>query len=171
MINFSSKRQISATGIEYGLARDLPRLLGSTKGDNFVMVISKAQTSCEVSGRSIADHFANVGKMVDIGAAVWRQAEQVIPSAIADHAKPNTGWSEEDKFPGFCFSASRENIQEHGYVLTPGRYVGAEAAEEDAEPFDEKMKRLTGQLSQQMEKGRELDEAIKANFKSLGWEI
>jgi len=54
-------------------------------------------------------------------------------------------------------------------VLTPGRYVGAEAAEEDGEPFDEKMKRLTAALRQQTADAAKLDEAIAANLKGLGF--
>jgi type I restriction enzyme M protein len=60
-------------------------------------------------------------------------------------------------------------VQGHGFVLTPGRYVGAEAVEEDSEPFDEKMKRLTSQLSEQMREGARLDEAIKENLRGLGY--
>jgi type I restriction enzyme M protein len=55
--------------------------------------------------------------------------------------------------------------------VTPGRYVGAEAAEEDAEPFDEKMRRLTAQLADQQTEARHLDAAIEANLKVLGYTI
>ena len=58
----------------------------------------------------------------------------------------------------------------HGHVLTPGRYVGAEAAEDDGEPFEEKMLRLTTQLSEQTEQGRRLDEAINANLRELRYD-
>ena len=71
--------------------------------------------------------------------------------------------------PGFCKSASLEEIQKHGHVLTPGRYVGAAPEEDDGEPFEEKMKRLTGELREQMAEGRKLDEAIEANMKELGY--
>jgi len=54
-------------------------------------------------------------------------------------------------------------------VLTPGRYVGAEAAEEDDEPFAEKMKRLAATLRQQIEEAAKLDTAIAANLKELGY--
>src|SRR5208283_4756809 len=62
--------------------------------------------------------------------------------------------------PGFCKAAKLEDIRKHGHVLTPGRYVGAEAAEQDAEPFEEKMKRLAATLRQQTEDGAKLDEMI-----------
>jgi len=71
--------------------------------------------------------------------------------------------------PGFCKAAKLEDIRKHGHVLTPGRYVGAEAAEEDGEPFDEKMKRLTATLRRQQEDAAKLDAAIAGNLKELGY--
>ena len=76
-----------------------------------------------------------------------------------------------DDVPGFCKAATLEEIRKHGYVLTPGRYVGAEAALEDAEPFEEKMKRLTAQLREQMTEGNRLDSAIATNLKHLGFPL
>jgi type I restriction enzyme M protein len=70
---------------------------------------------------------------------------------------------------GFCKSATLEDIQKHGHVLTPGRYVGAEAPEDDGEPFDEKMKRLTATLREQLAEGAKLDAAIAVNLKELGY--
>ena len=69
---------------------------------------------------------------------------------------------------GFCKSASLEEIRKHGHVLTPGRYVGAEAVEDDGEPFEEKMKRLTVTLRQQQAEAAKLDTTIVANMKKLG---
>jgi type I restriction enzyme M protein len=60
------------------------------------------------------------------------------------------GASKYADMPGFCKAARVDDIRKHGHVLTPGRYVGAEAAEKDDEPFEEKMKRLTSQLIEQM---------------------
>ena len=74
-----------------------------------------------------------------------------------------------EDIPGFCKSATLEEVRKHGHVLTPGRYVGVEAQEDDGEPFDEKMKRLTAQLREQMTEGRKLDAAIEANLKELGY--
>jgi type I restriction enzyme M protein len=71
--------------------------------------------------------------------------------------------------PGFSKAAKLDDIRKHGHVLTPGRYVGAEAAEEDAEPFDEKMRRLTATLRGQTEQATKLDAAIAANLKELGY--
>jgi type I restriction enzyme M protein len=71
--------------------------------------------------------------------------------------------------PGFCKSAPLEEMREHGYVLTPGRYVGAEAQGNDGEPFEEKMQRLTVTLREQQADAAKLDVAIAANLKELGY--
>ena len=71
--------------------------------------------------------------------------------------------------PGFCKSAKLDEIRGHGHVLTPGRYVGAEAAEEDAEPFDDKMRRLVATLREQQAEAARLDELINANLRELGY--
>ncbi|MBR8828063.1 MAG: N-6 DNA methylase [Gomphosphaeria aponina SAG 52.96 = DSM 107014] len=67
---------------------------------------------------------------------------------------------EYENIAGFCKSASLEEIQSHSYVLTPGRYVGAEEIEDDDEPFDEKMKRLTSELAEQFKESARLEEEI-----------
>jgi type I restriction enzyme M protein len=70
---------------------------------------------------------------------------------------------------GFCKHVTLEDIRKHGHVLTPGRYVGTEAAEDDGEPFDEKMKRLSATLREQRAEAAKLDAAIAANLKELGY--
>jgi type I restriction enzyme M protein len=72
---------------------------------------------------------------------------------------------------GFCRAVKIEAVAEHGYVLTPGRYVGTEAAEDDDEAFNEKMERLTAQLAEQMAKGAELDALIRARLGDMGYEV
>jgi type I restriction enzyme M protein len=71
--------------------------------------------------------------------------------------------------PGFCKAAELEDIRTHGHVLTPGRYVGAEAAEDDGEPFEEKMKRLAAQLEAQLAEGAQLEDKIRKNLSYLGF--
>jgi type I restriction enzyme M protein len=71
--------------------------------------------------------------------------------------------------PGFCKATKLDDIRKHGHVLTPGRYVGAEAVEDDGEPFDEKMKRLTARLREQQKESAKLDAAIAENLKELGY--
>jgi type I restriction enzyme M protein len=70
---------------------------------------------------------------------------------------------------GFCKSSTLDEVVANGYVLTPGRYVGAEEVEDDGEPFDEKMKRLATQLSEQMRESEVLDGQIRENLKGLGY--
>ena len=93
---------------------------------------------------------------------LWRGEKSVRP----EHVEGRTTYED---VPGFCKSATPEEILKHGHVLTPGRYVGAEAQEDDGEPFEEKMQRLTATLREQMAEGRKLDAAIQANLKELGY--
>ena len=73
--------------------------------------------------------------------------------------------------PGFCKSAPLDDIRKHGHALTPGRYVGTEAQDEDDEVFADKMQRLTTQLSEQMKCGAELDDVIREKLEALGYGI
>ena len=70
---------------------------------------------------------------------------------------------------GLCKAVKLDDIRKHGHVLTPGRYVGAEAIEDDGEPFDEKMKRLAATLREQQTTATKLDIIIAANLKELGY--
>ncbi|MBU2755209.1 SAM-dependent DNA methyltransferase [Acidithiobacillus sp. CV18-2] len=78
---------------------------------------------------------------------------------------------EYEDIPGFCKAASIEDIRKHGHVLTPGRYVGTAASEEDDEPFEEKMARLTKELAEQFAEGRRLEDEIRKNLGSLGYAL
>ena len=71
--------------------------------------------------------------------------------------------------PGFCKSATLEDIQRHGHVLTPGRYVGAAPQDDDGEPFQEKMARLVAQWREQQEEAKQLDASIEENLERLGF--
>ena len=72
---------------------------------------------------------------------------------------------------GFCAVKTTEDIAAQDYILTPGRYVGIEDKEEDDEPFDEKMTRLTSELSQMFTKSHELEEEIRKKLGAIGYEI
>jgi type I restriction enzyme M protein len=103
----------------------------------------------------------------------WRRSPLTSsPSTGEKTSFPSPSMGEGESFEyadiaGFCKSATLDEIRKHGHVLTPGRYVGAEAQEDDGEPFTEKMKRLTATLSKQIAEGRELDIVIEANLKEL----
>jgi type I restriction enzyme M protein len=72
---------------------------------------------------------------------------------------------------GFCKSADLEEVASHNYILTPGRYVGAETIEDDGDVFTEKMERLTKELAAQFEESSELETEIKQNLASVGFQI
>jgi type I restriction enzyme M protein len=72
---------------------------------------------------------------------------------------------------GFCAVATTEDIAKQDYILTPGRYVGIEEQEDDGEPFDEKMKRLTSELSDMFKKSHELEDEIRKKLEAIGYEI
>jgi type I restriction enzyme M protein len=71
--------------------------------------------------------------------------------------------------PGFCYSASLDDIRKHEHVLTPGRYVGAEEQEDDGEAFADKMARLTAQLAEQFAESTKLEDEIRKNLARLGY--
>lgn len=72
---------------------------------------------------------------------------------------------------GFCKSVSIEEVRGHEYILTPGRYVGIEEAEDDGKPFDEKMIRLTGELAEMFAKSHHLEDEIRQRLGAIGYEF
>jgi type I restriction enzyme M protein len=90
---------------------------------------------------------------------LWRQA---VPAPKSPAAKY-------EDVAGFCKSATTEDIAGHSWVLTPGRYVGAEEVEDDGDPFEEKMPRLVAELHAQFAESAKLEDAIKANLRGLGY--
>lgn len=96
--------------------------------------------------------------------------EEILRIAGTYHAwRGDKGAQEYADVPGFCKSATLDQIRKHGHVLTPGRYVGAEAVEDDGEPFAEKMARLAATLREQQAEAARLDAVITANLKELGY--
>ena len=108
-----------------------------------------------------------LGRMVD------RTHRELTDEDIARIAGAYHAWrAGEDSYgdlPGFCKSAPLDEVRRHGHVLTPGRYVGAEPQPDDGEPFEEKMRRLVGELHAQQAEGTRLDVAIAENLEALGF--
>jgi len=110
-----------------------------------------------------------------LGSMVDRTHRELTDDDVARIAGTYHAWrgepkaGEYDDVAGFCKSATLEEVRSHGHVLTPGRYVGAAAQEEDGEPFDEKMRRLTALLREQQAEAARLDDAITANLRELGY--
>lgn len=96
--------------------------------------------------------------------------EDIAKVATAYHNFKTQNGKYQDE-PGFCKVATLEDIKEHDFVLTPGRYVGAVEVEEDDEAFEEKMQRLTADLNQQFAKSHELEAKIKENLKQIGFDL
>jgi hypothetical protein len=105
-----------------------------------------------------------------MGVLIDRIHRELTDEEIARIARTYHAWRGEkgagkyEDIPGFCKSATTDEIASHGHVLTPGRYVGAEEAEDDGEPFDQKMKRLTKTLDGQFAESAKLEKQIRENL-------
>jgi type I restriction enzyme M protein len=110
-----------------------------------------------------------LGRMVD------RTHREFTDDEIARITRTYHAWrgerdaGEYQDIPGFCKSATPEEIRKHGHVLTPGRYVGSEAQAEDGESFDNRMRWLAAQLLEQQAQATALDKAIVQNLRELGY--
>ena len=110
-----------------------------------------------------------------LGIMADRTHRELTDGEIARIARTYHAWrGEKDageyaNIAGFCKSATLDEIRKYGHVLTPGRYVGAEAQEDDDEPFEEKMKQLTATLTKQFSESEELEKAIRENLRGLGY--
>ena len=108
-----------------------------------------------------------MGHMVD------RKHRDFSPEVIQKLADTFTAFEEGtlEDVKGFCAVATTQDIAKQDYILTPGRYVGIEEVEDDGEPFEEKMARLTGELSEMFAKSHELEEEIRRKLGAIGYDI
>jgi type I restriction enzyme M protein len=97
--------------------------------------------------------------------------DEVIERISQTVAAWRSGTGDYQDIAGFCRSVHLAEIAQHGHVLTPGRYVGAEEVEDDDEAFADKMQTLTAKLGEQMAKGAELDALIRQKLGGLGYEF
>lgn len=140
-------------------------------------ILAKDKSNGQAAGRTLRDRqqevlFIDARKM---GMLIpgSRKQKQLSPDEIGKIAGAYHAWRGEmgdDAYvdePGFCKAATIDEIEDHNFVLTPGRYVGAGAAEEDGEPFVEKFDRLMGELREQFAEGRRLEAEIEAKLGGL----
>lgn len=109
-----------------------------------------------------------------LGTMVTRKHRELSDEEIKQVCDTYHNWRDGKDYEdvqGFCKSANLEEIRGHEYILTPGRYVGIEEVEEDDEPFDDKMTRLTGDLSEMFAKSHELEDEIKKRLGAIGYEF
>ena len=111
----------------------------------------------------------NLGQMID------RKTRELTQEDVSKIASVYHEWRRKDgdysDIAGFVKSETLEEIEKNNYVLTPGRYVGIEEVEDDGISFEEKMTELTKTLSGQFKKSRELEEEIKKQLASIGFEM
>lgn len=116
--------------------------------------------------------FIDARKLGTLSDRVHRELKEEDVSRIAGaYHRWKCGDEEYQNIQGFCKSATLDEIREQGFVLTPGRYVGIEEQEDDGEPFEEKMARLTGELSEMFKRSRELEEEIRSKLGAIGYDI
>jgi type I restriction enzyme M protein len=118
-------------------------------------------------GKSLFIDARNLGTLID------RVHRDLTNEEIGRIAGTYHGWRGEkdavkyDDIPGFCKSVSVDEVKRHGYVLTPGRYVGAEEAENDDEPFEEKIRRLMSKLELEFAEAERLQQSIRSGLRSV----
>jgi len=114
--------------------------------------------------------FVDARKMGEMKTRRLRELSEADILKIADtFAAFDNGTVEDVK--GFCAVATLDEIKKQDYILTPGRYVGIEEQEDDGEPFEEKMTRLTGEMSALFARSHELEQEIKERLGAIGYEI
>ena len=121
------------------------------------------------SGEILFIDARKLGRMTD---RTHRELDDADIARIADTYHAWRGEADAGEYadaPGFCKSATLEEVRKHGHVLTPGRYVGAEPQADDGEPFEQKMRRLAAQWRGRQAGAAKLDAAIAANLKALGF--
>ena len=179
----NSEGQIRAAMVEADVVEVMVALPGqlffNTQIPACLWFLAKQKTTRQgevlfIDARKQAKMISRVQAELD-DAAIARIADTV----AAWRGEPLAGNSENDScsrneytdIPGFCRSVPLAEIAQHGHVLTPGRYVGAEEVEDDDEAFADKMQQLTEKLGEQMAKGAELDALIRRKLGGLGYEF
>jgi DNA-damage-inducible protein D len=121
--SFEAHAQQTETGVEYWLARDLQHLLGYNEWRNFLAVVSKAKTACELSGHQTSDHFVDVNKMVDLGSGSQREVEDLMLTRFACYLTAQNG---DPRKQEIAFAQTYFAIQTRRAELIEQRLLAAE---------------------------------------------
>ncbi len=158
------RRRIIEADLVEGIVALPPQLFYSVTIPVTLWFISKNKRQ---KGKTLFVDARKLGYMVD------RKHRDFTDADISKIADVFTAFQDgkAENVKGFCAVATTTDIAAQDYILTPGRYVGIEAEADDGEPFAEKMKRLTTELSGLFAKSHELEAKIKENLKAIGWEI
>ena len=173
--NQAGEGEIRKSIIEKGLVDCIVALPGqlfrSTQIPACLWFLSRGRSSVARQGETLFVDARQMGHMLD---RTRRDLSGEDISRVADayHAwLGKEGGGEYADVPGFCKSATLEEIRKHGHVLTPGRYVGAAPQEDDGVPFEEKMAKLAAQWRGQQVDARRLDKEIEDNLNRLGFGV
>ena len=151
-----------------------PQLFYNTQIPACLWFVSRARKNHKFRNRTGETLFIDARKL---GVMLDTKQNKLTQEDIAKIAKTYHAWrgeKEQDKYSniqGFCKAAKLEEVRKHGHILTPGRYVGTEEVEDDGEPFEDKMKRLTQELAGQFKESSKLELEIKKNLEGLGWRL
>jgi type I restriction enzyme M protein len=174
--NTSGEGEIRKKLIEAGLVDCIvampPQLFYSTQIPVCLWFVSRDRYDHKFRNRHDEMLFIDARKM---GTMVTRKNRELTEEDLNKITGAYHSWRTIDgkyeDVKGFCRAAKITEVEKNGFVLTPGRYVGSDYVEEDDEVFEEKMKRITAELSDQFEQSKELEERIKKNLGSIGFKI
>jgi type I restriction enzyme M protein len=147
-------------------AEGLPECMRDRKAETLFIDARKIGTLIDRVHREFSD--ADISKIADTFHA-WKLDSETLLKEADKHGVVLELAPAYADVPGFSKSATTDEIAKHGYVLTPGRYVGAEEAGDEGEPFEEKMTRLVGELNTQFDESTKLERSIKGNLAGLGY--
>jgi type I restriction enzyme M protein len=149
-----------------------PQLFYNTQIPACLWFLARNKTNGKFRNRSNQVLFIDAR---EIGTMISRRQKELTDEDIKKigeiyHSWRSKEWEEKYKDePGLCKSVSIEEIRKNNHILTPGRYIEFREEDDDGVAFEEKMKRLTSELKEQMDKAGEIDDQIRKNLSSIGY--